>query len=241
MRDLLKNFFETQGPYGSKAECEARGDFFQSWRFDSNRRPRSERTSRWPALENEAPQEVLENAPSGTVAVTTDSGLKEKGIEKKLANDVIAHFDGIIYNSSRLSRNVLCFDRFTLNNKDHLVTVSCLEYVNLRRYKCSSSRFVFVGVFVSSALRKNYKDKIFYFVYDVETKAFVASVLSSIQGTGIFLEGKDKSEMEEKVRCLGKTVKGKIDLSALSRIAEPVKVLVTPKQGLYISIVKPFY
>ena len=94
---------------------------------------------------------------------------------------------------------------------------------------------------MSSALRKDYKDKSFYVVYDVETKSFVASVLSSIQGTGIFLEGKDKSEMEEKVRCLGKTVKGKIDLSALSRTAESVKVLVTPKQGLYISIVNPFY
>ena len=238
VRELLKDFFETQGPYGSKAECEAAGEIFQSWRFDPNRRPRSERKSRWPALDKEVVDKVSENNPPGT-ATTVAENKDSKGF--KLPNDVIAYFDAIIYNSNRLSRNVLCFDRFTQNNKDHLITISCFEYVILRRNKYSSNRFVFVGVFVSSALRKDYKDKSFYVVYDIETKACLGCVLSSLQGTGIFLEGKAKREMEEKVRCLGKTVKGKNDLSGLSRTATPIKVIVTPKQGLYESIVNVCY
>ena len=87
---------------------------------------------------------------------------------------------------------------------------------------------------MSSALRKNYKDKSFYVVYDVSNKSFLGSVLSSLQGTGIYVTGKDKEEMETKVQVLGTSVKGKADLSALARTANPDRSAFTPKQGTSI-------
>ena len=83
-------------------------------------------------------------------------------------------------------------------------------------------------------------DKGYYVLYDIETKSFLAPVLSHIQGTGNLVkdDGKSnhKTEMEKQVQALGKSVKGKTDLNALPQKSKPIRRTVTPKQGLYALI-----
>ena len=67
---------------------------------------------------------VSENDPPGTATALTENK-ESKGF--KLPNDVIAYFDAIIYNSNRLSRNVMCFYRFTQNKSRRVDVTFCLS------------------------------------------------------------------------------------------------------------------
>lgn len=72
VKDLLNIFFETEGPYGSKLDCEARDEVFRSWKFDPTRSSRSERKSRWPVSKAIEEEKILPTDKSCPTYASSD-------------------------------------------------------------------------------------------------------------------------------------------------------------------------